>query len=559
MQPEYVQAASPTEEIAIDHSPKKKQRPIDAHVRYVIETRCAEPPKVKGIVHATSADAVSVMLVGTLGQMDAPIPIGKAADCRNYCSFLDAHHQSENDFRVVGRERQNDNSQKWILNSVGKDQPNTYTLQQKLNMQYLDAHTDSGNDYQAVTRGKQDDDSQRWIIEPVAESTPSGDGVLNGLYTIKQKATSMFLDAHIDRKENSVVMRGHQDDDTQRWFIQQVPYQPGTYEIAQKGSCWGRDTDRAQQIAMNYAPIQKPLEKQTLAGRRSGIANYGPILAIQLSKPGGDAWYYGPVTVRYQVLNGNVWVDDVVSNFTKEGWLHNAAVGSSPAASTVVNLWEDGLGERSSRRFEKVVKETWQVIDNRYGSEDFEEKITETVTIRAEDWQQYNSEMENTLELELEARFREEVKADASFGVGAESTSTLDVRTELRNRFRIEARSEEGSRNTRETRVERQVSVKVVPGSLLLKHVVFTASGDTDLYQVGGKYLPVPAASPTVTMHIERIAFEVSANTKRLKYHETQVDEIDQTKITGLGKEISDYHKSIVCRILGPEGCKSLN
>jgi len=559
LQPAHAQAggSQELEEIA---APKKKKRPIAAHVRYVIETSCAKPRdgNPNDIITLSSADAVSVTLLGTLGQMDSPRTIGKAADCRNQCSFLDAYPDSGNDWRAVGRQRQNDNSQKWLLKRAGTDQANVYTLQQMLNMQYLDAYTAYSDGWQAVTRGWQNDDSQRWIIEPVenSNSTDGNDGPLNGLYTIRQVQTKLFLDAHIAREDNKVVMRQDQNDDSQQWFIEPVADETDIYELAQKGSCLGKDTNRAQEIAMEYAPVQD-LSKQTLEGRQSGLANYGPIMAIQLSKPGSDAWYFGPVTVRYQVLDGGKWKDEVVSNFTKEGWLHNAAVGSSPAQAQV-NLWEDGLGESAKHPFKKVVKETWQVIDNRHGQEPFSEKITETVTIRAEEWQQYNSEMENTLEVELEARFREEVKADASFGVGAESTSTLDLRTELRNRFRVEQRDETGSRNSRETRVERTVDINVPVGTLLLKHVIFTASGDTDFYHVGGKLLPIPAGSPDVTMSVERIAYEESANSGRLKLIQSQKDEIDNSTVSGLGEGISDFHKGIICQILGESGCRSI-
>ena len=53
----------------------------------------------------------------------------------------------------------------------------TYTLQQKVNLRYLDAHTSSGNDYSVVTRAAQGDDSQKWVITHIA----------NGLHTMQQK------------------------------------------------------------------------------------------------------------------------------------------------------------------------------------------------------------------------------------------------------------------------------------------------------------------------------------------------------------------------------------
>ncbi len=118
--------------------------------------------------------------------------------------YLDAH-ENKNDNSSVTRDRQNDDSQRWILKKVGG---NTYTIQQKSNDRYLDAHEDK-NDNSAVTRDRQNDDSQRWILKKVGGNT----------YTIQQKSNGRYLDAHEDKNDNSAVTRDRQNNDSQRWII----------------------------------------------------------------------------------------------------------------------------------------------------------------------------------------------------------------------------------------------------------------------------------------------------------------------------------------------------
>ncbi len=118
--------------------------------------------------------------------------------------YLDAHEGS-NDNSVVTRNRQNNDTQRWIINPLGH---NTYTIQQKSNRQYMDAHEGS-NDNSVVTRNKQNNDTQRWIINPLGHNT----------YTIQQKSNRQYMDAHEGSNDNSVVTRNRQNNDTQRWII----------------------------------------------------------------------------------------------------------------------------------------------------------------------------------------------------------------------------------------------------------------------------------------------------------------------------------------------------
>ena len=118
--------------------------------------------------------------------------------------YMDAHEGS-NDNSVVTRDRQNNDTQRWILTPLGN---NVYTIQQKSNSRYMDAHEGS-NDNSVVTRDKQNNDTQRWILTPLG----------NNAYTIQQKSNGRYMDAHEGSNDNSVVTRNRQNNDTQRWII----------------------------------------------------------------------------------------------------------------------------------------------------------------------------------------------------------------------------------------------------------------------------------------------------------------------------------------------------
>ena len=75
-----------------------------------------------------------------------------------------------------------------------------YTIQQKVNGRYLDAYENNknGNDYQVVTRNKQNNDSQEWEIKYVYPSGGcgnAGDGHACQLVYLKQMSTGRCLSA----------------------------------------------------------------------------------------------------------------------------------------------------------------------------------------------------------------------------------------------------------------------------------------------------------------------------------------------------------------------------
>ena len=124
--------------------------------------------------------------------------------------FVDAHEIEGKDFGLVTRLAQNNDTQRWIITSLGNG---TYTIRQKSNGRFVDAHEIEAKDFAVVTRGGQNNDTQRWILTPLG----------NDVYTIRQKSTGRFLDAHeIEGKDFALVTRPAQNNDTQRWLIRTV-------------------------------------------------------------------------------------------------------------------------------------------------------------------------------------------------------------------------------------------------------------------------------------------------------------------------------------------------
>ena len=124
--------------------------------------------------------------------------------------YVDAHENSKNDYALVTRPAQKNDTQRWILTPLGD---NVYTIQQKKNRRYVDAHENSKNDYVLVTRPAQGNATQRWIL------TLQGDNV----YIIQQQSSRRYVDAH----ENSVngyrlVTRPAQNNNTQQWLFQRL-------------------------------------------------------------------------------------------------------------------------------------------------------------------------------------------------------------------------------------------------------------------------------------------------------------------------------------------------
>lgn len=101
--------------------------------------------------------------------------------------LLDAHVLGAQDFNVVTREPQGNNTQRWLLTNLSPTSASgPYTIQQLSTGRYLDAHVTSDSGFRVVTRPKQDNLTQRWFIE----------GFGGGFARIRQRtSTGRFLEA----------------------------------------------------------------------------------------------------------------------------------------------------------------------------------------------------------------------------------------------------------------------------------------------------------------------------------------------------------------------------
>jgi hypothetical protein len=154
--------------------------------------------------------------------------------------YLDAYLDSNHDFSMVTRTAQNNTTQEWLILYLGNDR---YTIQQQSNGRFADAHENSSNDYFAVTRTPQNNDTQRWILTPQSDDT----------YTIQQVSNSRFLDAYEEAGDDySVVTREAQNNDSQRWTLRQVS---GVYRIQQKIN--GRFLDAYEQAGDDYSVVTR--------------------------------------------------------------------------------------------------------------------------------------------------------------------------------------------------------------------------------------------------------------------------------------------------------------
>ena len=156
--------------------------------------------------------------------------------------FMDAHESSANDFSVVTRTAQNNDSQLWVLLAV-PGELSTYTLQQLRNGRYMDAHVSSANDFSVVTRTEQNNDTQRWILVPEGNDT----------YRLQQKSNGRYLDAHESSANDfSVVTRSFQNNDSQRWLV--IP-EFGVYTIQQLSN--GRFVDAHESSANDFSVVTR--------------------------------------------------------------------------------------------------------------------------------------------------------------------------------------------------------------------------------------------------------------------------------------------------------------
>lgn len=130
--------------------------------------------------------------------------------------FLDAYENSENDFSVVTRPSQQNDSQRWNVTDVDNspiDPLSIVTIQQVSSSRFVDAYENAANDFAVVTRPAQNNDTQRWELR-----LPGG-----FIATIRQASSNRFLDAYESESQDfSLVTRTAQNNDSQLWMFEEV-------------------------------------------------------------------------------------------------------------------------------------------------------------------------------------------------------------------------------------------------------------------------------------------------------------------------------------------------
>ncbi len=121
--------------------------------------------------------------------------------------YVDAHEHAGEDFRIVTRTAQNNDTQLWRMTEIS---PNVYTFQQLSSGRYWDAHEYEGEDYRLVTRTAQNNNTQRWLVQNLG----------GNIYTIQQMSNGRYVDAHEHAGEDyRLVTRTAQNNATQQWRI----------------------------------------------------------------------------------------------------------------------------------------------------------------------------------------------------------------------------------------------------------------------------------------------------------------------------------------------------
>lgn len=153
--------------------------------------------------------------------------------------YVDAHQHAGEDFRLVTRTAQNNDTQRWVLTPTAT----VCTLQQRSNRRFVDAHEHSGEDFRLVTRTTQDNDTQRWVIRPIGF-----------VYTIQELSSGRFVDAHEHAGQDfRLVTRTAQLNDTQMWVALNVGHD--TYTLQQLSN--GRVVDAHEHAGEDFRLVTR--------------------------------------------------------------------------------------------------------------------------------------------------------------------------------------------------------------------------------------------------------------------------------------------------------------
>lgn len=123
----------------------------------------------------------------------------------------------------------------------------TYTMRQKSSQRFLDAHEVAARDFRLVTRPPQDNDTQRWLLQPIGT-----------VYVIRQKSSGRFLDAHeASARDFRLVTRTAQRNATQRWVL--MPSTAGSVTIRQLSN--GRFVDAHESASKDFGLVTRKLQE----------------------------------------------------------------------------------------------------------------------------------------------------------------------------------------------------------------------------------------------------------------------------------------------------------
>jgi hypothetical protein len=135
-----------------------------------------------------------------------------------------------------------------------------YTIRQKSSGRFLDAHEIEERDFRLVTRPAQHDDTQRWLLRPVAV-----------VHTIRHENSGRFLDAdQTGFGQFRVMTRPAENDDVQRWIV--MPVSITTVTIRQLSS--GRLLDAHEVEGLDFAAVTRPAQDDD--SQRWMLSSAGP-------------------------------------------------------------------------------------------------------------------------------------------------------------------------------------------------------------------------------------------------------------------------------------------
>jgi hypothetical protein len=152
---------------------------------------------------------VLALVIAVPSVSSAPVPQTNVVTFQQVSSgrFMDAHEIAGEDYRLVTRPKQSDDTQRWRITQVGAG---IFTIQQLSNGRHVGAYEAEGEDFRMVTRPQTNNSTQYWRITALGA----------GIHTIQQVSSGRFADAHeIAEKDFSMVTRPQQGDNTQQWRI----------------------------------------------------------------------------------------------------------------------------------------------------------------------------------------------------------------------------------------------------------------------------------------------------------------------------------------------------